>query len=245
MRNLTIMSSNIPLIASFLFHRFFKLKAPSKMPLNFILFFGIVFGQNRNDTQIINHDKTKMIRNYYDNGVLKEEGKKSGSLKIGPWTYWKKNGEKYLMENYVEGKKDGSQITWHDNGEISTRHEYEKGLKNGTFVAWYENGNKKQTGTFINDSKNGMMSYWYDNGQIWMQENYEMGKKNGLMMGWYKNGKKSIQQYWKNDRKNGSHLMWYSNGLKKEEGAMRDGKEVGRWIYYTDDGNVDKVLDHD
>ena len=45
------------------------------MPLNFILFFGIIFGQNRNDTQIIDHDKTKMVRNYYDNGVLKEEGK--------------------------------------------------------------------------------------------------------------------------------------------------------------------------
>ena len=38
------------------------------------------------------------------------------------------------MENYVEGKKDGSQITWHDNGVISTRHEYEEGLKSGTFV---------------------------------------------------------------------------------------------------------------
>ena len=27
---------------------------------------------------------------------------------------------------------------------------------------------------------------------------------------------------------------------RKEEGLMSDGKEVGRWIYYTDDGNVDK-----
>ena len=81
MRNLTIISSNIRSLPHFYFIDFFKLKAPSKMPLNFILFFGIVFGQNRNDTQIIDHDKTKMVRNYYDNGVLKEEGKKSGSLK--------------------------------------------------------------------------------------------------------------------------------------------------------------------
>ena len=55
---------------------------------------------------------------------------------------------------------------------------------------------------------------------------------------------KSIQQNWKNDRKNGTHLMWYSNGLKKR-GMMNDGKEVGRWIYYTDNGNVNKELDHD
>ena len=233
------------LLPLFYFIDFIRLKPSSKMILNFILFLGLVFGQSRSDIQITNHNKTKMVRNYYDSGALKEEGKKSGSLKIGPWTYWRENGEKYLMENYVEGKKDGSQITWHDNGELSTRHEYEKGLKNGIFVAWYDNGNKKQTGTFINDLKNGTMSYWYDNGQIWMQENYEKGNKHGLIIGWYKNGKKSIKQTWKNNRKNGSHLMWFSNGAKKEEGLMSDGKEVGRWIYYTDDGNVDKVLEHD
>tara|TARA_Y100001935_G_scaffold203086_1_gene171684 strand:- start:158 stop:838 length:681 start_codon:yes stop_codon:yes gene_type:complete len=224
---------------------FIKLNVPSKISLNFILFFGIVFGQYRDDIQKTDDDKIKMVRNYYDNEILKEEGKKSGSLKIGPWTYWRKDGKKYLMENYVDGKKNGSQITWHDNGEISTRHEYKNGLRNGKFVAWYENGNKKQTGTFIDDLKDGMMSYWYDNGQIWMQENYDMGKKHGLLIGWYKNGKKIIQQNWKNDRKNGPHLMWYSNGVKKEEGVLIDGKEVGRWIYYTDNGNVDKELDHD
>ena len=103
---------------------------PLKILLNFILFFGIVFGQNQNDIQNTDYNKIKIVRNYYDSGVLKEEGKKDGSLKIGPWTYWKENGEKYLMENYVEGKKDGSQMTWHSNGEVSTRHEYKKGFKN-------------------------------------------------------------------------------------------------------------------
>ena len=59
------------------------------MLLNFILFFGLVFGQNRIDIQITDYKKTKMVRNYYDSGALKEEGKKSGLLKIGPWTYWR------------------------------------------------------------------------------------------------------------------------------------------------------------
>ena len=149
-------------LSPFYFIDFFRLKAPSKMLFNFILFFGLIFGQNRSDIQNTNHNKTKMVRNHYYSGALKEEGKKSGSLKIGPWTYWRENGEKY-----------------------------------------------------------------------------------GLMIGWYENGKKSIQQNWKNARKNGSHLMWYLNGARKEEGLMSDGEEVGRWIYYTDDGNVDKILEHD
>ena len=58
-------------------------------------------------------------------------------------------------------------------------------------------------------------------------------------------GERAYSNTGKHDRKKGSHLMWYSNGLKKEEGAMSDGKEVGRWIYYTDNGNVNKELDHD
>ena len=39
--------------------------------------------------------------------------------------------------------------------------------------------------------------------------------------------------------------MLYSNNVKKEKGLMSDSWEVGRWIYYTDDGNVDKIIDHD
>ena len=38
---------------------------------------------------------------------------------------------------------------------------------------------------------------------------------------------------------------YYDNGALKEEDVMSDGKEVGRWIYYTDNGNVNKKLDHD
>ena len=65
------------------------------------------------------------------------------------------------------------------------------------------------------------------------------------MMGWYQNGQKSIEQSWESNRKDGPHLMWYANGKKKEEGTMKDGREVGEWIYYKEDGSIDKVLDHD
>ena len=60
----------------FYFIDFFKLKANSKMLLNFILSFGLVFGQSRSDTQIADHNKTKMVRNYYDSGALKKKERK-------------------------------------------------------------------------------------------------------------------------------------------------------------------------
>tara|TARA_B100001989_G_scaffold237735_1_gene200605 strand:- start:583 stop:711 length:129 start_codon:yes stop_codon:yes gene_type:complete len=38
---------------------------------------------------------------------------------------------------------------------------------------------------------------------------------------------------------------YYDNGTLKEKDVMSDGKEDGRWIYYTGNGNVNKELDHD
>ena len=78
------------LLSLFYFIDFIRLKHSAKIPLNVILFFGLVFGQNRSDIQITDYNKTKMVRNYYDSGALKEEGKKSGSRKIGPWNIGRK-----------------------------------------------------------------------------------------------------------------------------------------------------------
>jgi antitoxin component YwqK of YwqJK toxin-antitoxin module len=39
--------------------------------------------------------------------------------------------------------------------------------------------------------------------------------------------------------------MWYGNGMKKEEGVMKDGREVGRWLYYKENGQIAEVLEHE
>ena len=141
-----------------------------KLPI--FLTFTIVCGQEKFVTNGLNSDESIIIRNYHNNGKLKEEGKKIGTTKIGLWTYWNEDGRKYITENYIEGKRDGLQISWQNNGQVSIENQFKKGLKDGFFTAWYDNGNKKQTGQFVNGLKDGMMSYWYDTGGLWMQEYY-------------------------------------------------------------------------
>ena len=80
------------LLPLFSFIDFIRLKPSSKMPLNFILFFGLVFGQSRSDTQIADHNKTKMVLSYYDNGTLKEEDVMSDGKEVGRWIYYTDNG---------------------------------------------------------------------------------------------------------------------------------------------------------
>ena len=39
--------------------------------------------------------------------------------------------------------------------------------------------------------------------------------------------------------------MWYGNGIKKEEGLMRDGKEISKWFFFKENGDLDRMIDHD
>ena len=98
---------------------FIKLKAASKTLLNSILFVCIVFGQNRGDIQISEHNKTKMVRNYYDSGALKEEGKKR-----------RVEEEKARLQAEEEAKEEWSTESRHDDDSIAELLESPEQRKN-------------------------------------------------------------------------------------------------------------------
>ena len=39
----------------------------------------------------------------------------------------------------------------------------------------------------------------------------------------------------------GPWVSYYDNGQKKEEGMYKDGFEVGKWIYYNEDGSIKEI----
>ena len=40
------------------------------------------------------------------------------------------------------------------------------------------------------------------------------------------------------------HIEYYPNGNKKEEGNYKDGKQVGNWTWYNEDGSLKKVKEY-
>ncbi len=36
----------------------------------------------------------------------------------------------------------------------------------------------------------------------------------------------------------GPWVSYYDNGMKKIEGQYKNGREVGKWVYYNEDGSV-------
>jgi|TARA_B100000959_G_scaffold265831_1_gene307711 antitoxin component YwqK of YwqJK toxin-antitoxin module len=42
----------------------------------------------------------------------------------------------------------------------------------------------------------------------------------------------------------GKWTSWYDNGQKKAEGTYNNGKQVGKWTYYKEDGTIDRVEEY-
>tara|TARA_Y100000591_G_C21771353_1_gene665743 strand:- start:704 stop:925 length:222 start_codon:yes stop_codon:yes gene_type:complete len=46
------------------------------------------------------------------------------------------------------------------------------------------------------------------------------------------------------EKAEGPWVSYYGNGNKKIEGQFENGREVGRWTYYNEDGSVKKIKEY-
>ena len=104
------------------------------------------------------------------------DGKKQGT--------WKEfyTNRRILVENYNNGKLDGSVILFYKNGQKEWRYNYTNGVMNGSYFKWYSNGEKATHGYFENGKPAGIWAWWDKNGTITKKENY-LQKTNGIIKG--------------------------------------------------------------
>ena len=64
--------------------------------------------------------------------------------------------------------------------------------------------------------------------------------KVGYWVHWYENGQKKRESEFKeNGEKHAHWIHWYENGQKSEEGKWKDGKRIGSWSFWNEDGSID------
>jgi antitoxin component YwqK of YwqJK toxin-antitoxin module len=63
----------------------------------------------------------------------------------------------------------------YDNGNIQYYNMYIEGIKNGDDVSFYESGNIKSFGSMYKSTRHGKTICWYENGQIKSEANYKYG----------------------------------------------------------------------
>lgn len=217
----------------------------------------IEYLQENRDFKIISEtffhgDCNKIFRkNTYQNGVLN-----------GISVTYKPNGEIWDKGEYLDGEKTG---LWIFNEEDSIREEtyFLNGLKEGESKVYYLFDNSFILGKYINDKKEGDFIRYTSNNEVVYKETYENNLitkriyyyKDGIISSiedfdenqlsnskyFYKNGQIRYDSgkdllYLENGDTNGSFIERNDEGFIIEEGKIKNGKRIGKWISYSSDG---------
>ncbi|MDB9881818.1 hypothetical protein N8368_00690 [Bacteroidia bacterium] len=146
---------------------------------------------------------------------------------------WLGKEQKESEKNYVNGQKEGLQMTWHRNGQKESEYNYANGKRKGLQNEWYENGQKKSESN--SGEREGLVTEWYENGQKKSERNYINENLNGLQAEWYKNGQKKSEGTI-NGQKGIRAVEWYENGQKKSKVNFINGKPDGEQAKWYENG---------
>ncbi len=97
-------------------------------------------------------------------GQYDSKGDLKKGLKVGKWTHWYSNGQKWVEAYWKDGKKDGD------------------------WLVWYRTGQKRYEENWKNDESDGKWIWWHQNGQIELEGNYKNGKPIDKWTWWDANG---------------------------------------------------------
>ena len=117
------------------------------------------------------------MKNYYDNGNIKQsytlkDGEYDGKMKL-----YHENGQFPTEINWTEGLQDDEEITsFHPNGKIARKVNISNHKLNGQFTEWHDNEKIKTEGYYI-DRTCYIEKEWWDNGNLKSEISYKDNEK--------------------------------------------------------------------
>ena len=184
-----------------------------------------------------NGNKDGVWKEFYSNGVLKEEksysnGKLNGYVKLY-------NEEEKLIETikYINGEVS---IDNHDfDSDIELKEDFDS-TENLIFSGGYKN-----------NIPIGIHRYFDNNGRVKSSKTYDLygniiadgivfenGNENGEWIYYYANGKKKAIGKYSNGKKQGNWKYYYPNGRIQQTGSYVSGKLSGIWKWYYETGEL-------
>ena len=102
------------------------------------------------------------------------DGKKEGT-----WREPHPNN-RILVENYNNGKLDGSVSLFYKNGQKEWRHTYNNGVLEGNYTRWHRNGKRAIDGFFEDGIPVGVWAWRDEKGNIIKKETFKRKEKGFL-----------------------------------------------------------------
>lgn len=186
----------------------------------------IYYLNDRVSAQIyFNAGKTDSIFGYYENSYqacqVRRFADDSGEIK----TYYD-NGNLKEVQPTQNGKPQGTFQIYFKNGQLHREVLYDKGKIKAVLSTFDMAGNSIDGGNLKDDSGNLVTYYISDNPKITpMQKCYDFGFREGIP--------------------NGICSHYYENGILESSGFTKQAFTVGKWKYYTENGDIKHIINYD
>ena len=98
---------------------------------------------------------------------------------------------------------------------------------------------------YTNGKKDGLCTYFYPNGKIYETYAYKNNLKHGVWKRNDRDGNKIIKAHYTNGELDSFFTTYYKNGITKIDGIYKNGKRHGKWIFYSANGQIDKMINYE
>lgn len=117
---------------------------------------------------------------YAGDGTLSAIGHYEGHKKVGVWSYFASTGYLFMLENYVDGLRQGESLVFSADSTILERLFYVDGLLDGERIKYYPYGNVMSKYTYKGGVLEGPYQYFFESGTLGEEGNYKAGKKDSI-----------------------------------------------------------------
>ena len=152
-----------------------------------------------------------MGQRYDANGMVTALGVMRDEVRLGTWEFRSDSGVLIGVEQYGDGKGEGSSFSWNPDASLHGIGGMRDGVMSGKWTFWYSNGELSAEGMYLEGEREGLWQAWYDNGRIRSRGSYTSGRRIGLWTDWQIDGSHLESSYERGELL-GPPLSFDSNG---------------------------------
>lgn len=181
-------------------------------------------------------------RMYYENGQIQFEKKFSGKPEIpdGQWNYYFDNGQLFATADFSHRHDYGSGWSFYNrNGNA-----YYDGVLDSVYVTDMGMFGTPSTVVFCSGIHQDVIQF-YSNYTVRSTERLTNGARSGRVFFYFPNGHSQVEANFDNGLEEGPYIVFRENGIPYYQGNYHQGKRVGIWEFYDEEGNLTQTKDYD